>query len=123
MRPGHAIAGNVFRSLVTALRQCAADRFSAVLLAGGICALVVLTWPPLQMPGSGSSEPPSSLPGGSATTGRVARQHDVYGNQALLEIAGKAAKLGGWVVHLPERRIEWSDETWEIHGTTKQARP
>ncbi|MGQ2904803.1 MAG: PAS domain S-box protein [Neoaquamicrobium sediminum] len=36
-------------------------------------------------------------------------------NQALLEIASKAAKLGGWVVHLPDRRIEWSDETWTIH--------
>lgn len=43
------------------------------------------------------------------------RPQDFYGNQALLEIAGKTAKLGGWVVHLPDRRIEWSDETSAIH--------
>ncbi len=114
MRPGHAIAGKIFRSLVTALRQCAADRFSAGLLAGGISALF-LTWP--------------AMPAWLWFIGAAVffawrlrhdeawqRQHDVCGNQAILEIAGKVAKLGGWVVHLPERRIEWSDETWEIHG-------
>ncbi len=117
MRPGHTMAGKVFRTLVTALRQCAADRFSAGLLAGGISALV-LTWPPM----------PAWLWFIGAALfiawrlrhdGAWPRQHDVCGNQALLEMAGKAAKLGGWVVHLPERRIEWSNETWEIHGRPK----
>ncbi|MDS7594419.1 PAS domain S-box protein [Agrobacterium tumefaciens] len=117
MRPGHTIAGKVLRILVTALRQCAADRFSVGLLAGGISALV-LTLP--------------AMPGWLWFIGAAlfiawrlrhdeawSRQHDVYGNEALLEIAGKIAKLGGWVVHLSDRRIEWSDETWAIHEKPK----
>lgn len=114
MRRGHAIAGKVFRSLVTALRHCATDRFSTGLLVGGISALV-LTWPP--MPAwlwfiGAALFIAWRLRHGGAWPG----PRDVYGNQALLEIAGKVAKLGGWVVLLPERRIEWSDETWSIHG-------
>lgn len=114
MRRRHAIAGNVFRFLATGLRQCASDRFSIGLLAGGISALA-LQW---------TSTPAWLWPIGTASVivwrfrsnGARPKQEGGYGNQALLEIAGKVAKLGGWVVHLPERRIEWSDETWEIHG-------
>ncbi len=117
MAPRHASAGNVFRSLGTGLRQCASDRLSIGLLAGGVSALA-LPW---------TSMPVWLWPLGTASVivwrlrrnGGRSRQNDAYGNQALLEIAGKAAKLGGWVVHLPERRIEWSDETWEIHGRPK----
>jgi len=114
MRRRQALAGNVLRSLMTGLRQCAADRLSTGLLAGGISALA-LAW--------------TSMPAwlwfiGAAIfivwrfgcNGAPPRPRHFCGNQALLEIAGKAAKLGGWVVHLPERRIEWSDETWAIHG-------
>ena len=37
-------------------------------------------------------------------------------NEALLRIAGRAARLGGWSVDLPELRVRWSDEVCAIHG-------
>ncbi len=36
-------------------------------------------------------------------------------NEALLRIAGRAARLGGWSVSLPDLRITWSDEVCAIH--------
>ncbi len=36
--------------------------------------------------------------------------------EALLRIAGRAARLGGWAVELPEVRITWSEEVCVIHG-------
>jgi len=43
-------------------------------------------------------------------------------NEALLRIAGHAARLGGWSIDLPDRRLTWSDEVCAIHeiplGTT-----
>lgn len=35
-------------------------------------------------------------------------------SQSLLRIAGKTAKLGGWSIELPERKITWSDEIRDI---------
>ena len=37
-------------------------------------------------------------------------------NEALLGIAGRAARLGGWSVDLPDLRIRWSEEVCAIHG-------
>lgn len=34
----------------------------------------------------------------------------------LLDMAGRAARLGGWSVNLEDATIEWSDVTAEIHG-------
>ncbi len=34
---------------------------------------------------------------------------------ALLQIAGRVARLGGWSLSLPDRRLSWSDEVCEIH--------
>jgi len=36
-------------------------------------------------------------------------------NAAMLRIAGKVARLGGWTIELPERKLTWSDETCLIH--------
>ncbi|HEY1086626.1 MAG TPA: PAS domain-containing protein, partial [Archangium sp.] len=36
-------------------------------------------------------------------------------SQALLRIAGRAAKMGGWMVELPSRTLTWSDEIAVIH--------
>ena len=36
-------------------------------------------------------------------------------SQALLRIAGRTAKLGGWMIALPERTLTWSDEICAIH--------
>jgi PAS domain S-box-containing protein len=113
MRWGDAIVFKVSGAVLAGLRRCAADRFSAGLLVGGISALVLA--PPPQAAwiwilGA------ALVIGWRLCRGRTARRpRDVHGNEDLLEIAGKAARLGGWVVHLPERRIEWSDETWAIH--------
>ena len=42
--------------------------------------------------------------------------------QTLLRIAGKAARLGGWSLEVPSRRVIWSDEVSAMHemppGTT-----
>jgi signal transduction histidine kinase/CheY-like chemotaxis protein len=36
-------------------------------------------------------------------------------SEALARIAGSAARLGGWRVEYPERRVSWSDELCAIH--------
>ncbi|QBQ55491.1 response regulator [Nitrosococcus wardiae] len=36
-------------------------------------------------------------------------------SQALLQIAGRIARLGGWVIELPNYRVIWSDEVCAIH--------
>ena len=42
---------------------------------------------------------------------------------ALLRIAGKAARLGGWAIELPEYNLIWSDETCLIHDLPPGYRP
>ena len=34
---------------------------------------------------------------------------------AMLRIAGRTARLGGWMIQLPDRTLTWSDETAAIH--------
>jgi len=34
---------------------------------------------------------------------------------AMLRIAGRTARLGGWMIQLPDRTLTWSDETAVIH--------
>jgi two-component system, cell cycle sensor histidine kinase and response regulator CckA len=36
-------------------------------------------------------------------------------SEGLLRIAGRAARLGGWTVSLPDLRVTWSDEVCAIH--------
>lgn len=110
MRWQSAIAGDMFRSILDRLRKYAADRFSAGLLVGSVSALVVapqskLAW--LWVLGAALF-----IAWRLRVDGALPKPH----SQALLEIAGKVAKIGGWVVHLPERRIEWSNEVCAIHG-------
>ncbi|KQV38004.1 MULTISPECIES: PAS domain-containing sensor histidine kinase [unclassified Rhizobium] len=117
MRRGNAIAGKTFRTLVTGFGR-AFDGFSAGLVVGAISAFV-LGWSPknawLWAFGVSLFIAWRFRQGGPWRPKADRQSHDDYGNQALLEIAGKTAKLGGWVVHLPDRRIEWSDETSAIH--------
>jgi PAS domain S-box-containing protein len=42
-------------------------------------------------------------------------QVNVAASEALLRIAGRAGKLGGWSVSLPDRAVIWSDITARIH--------
>lgn len=116
MRGAYAKAGSVFRSLVTWLRHCAADRIATGLLIGGITVLVLAPPPDAWLWLVGAA----LLIAGGIRYNRARRKpRGRHENRALLEIASKAAKLGGWVVHLPDRRIEWSDETWAIHERPK----
>jgi PAS domain S-box-containing protein len=49
-------------------------------------------------------------------TERHAAREQLAQNAALLaQIAGKAARLGGWAIQLPERTLTWSDENCAIH--------
>ncbi|MDX1608738.1 MAG: EAL domain-containing protein [Halofilum sp. (in: g-proteobacteria)] len=42
---------------------------------------------------------------------------------ALLDMAGRAARFGGWSVDLREMQVEWSDITAEIHGMPRGYSP
>jgi PAS domain S-box-containing protein len=45
-------------------------------------------------------------------------------NAALLEkIAGRAARLGGWTIDLPDRTLTWSDENCAIHDVPPGYKP
>ncbi|MEP6925422.1 MAG: PAS domain S-box protein [Pyrinomonadaceae bacterium] len=41
----------------------------------------------------------------------------------LAQIAGKAARLGGWTIQLPERTLIWSDENCAIHDLPPGYKP
>jgi len=48
-------------------------------------------------------------------TGRKEAEEELKSNYALLNLAGKTAKFGGWSVNLAENRVIWSDEVAAIH--------
>lgn len=56
------------------------------------------------------------------TERRLAREQ-VEKSSTLLRIAGKAARLGGWTIDLPDRTLMWSDETCMIHDLPPGYRP
>lgn len=43
--------------------------------------------------------------------------------EILAHIAGKAARLGGWTIDLPERTLAWSDENCAIHDVPPGYKP
>jgi PAS domain S-box-containing protein len=48
-------------------------------------------------------------------TGRKEAEEKLKSNYALLNLAGKTAKFGGWSVSLSDNRVIWSDEVAAIH--------
>jgi len=48
------------------------------------------------------------------TEQQVATQGELAEREALLRIAGRVARVGGWSVTLPERVVRWSDEVREL---------
>ena len=46
---------------------------------------------------------------------RKATEEILRRNEALLRIAGEAAKLGGWNINLSENSVTWSEEVVKIH--------
>lgn len=57
-------------------------------------------------------------------TGRkTAREQMARKSDVLAHIAGKAARLGGWTIQLPERTLNWSDENCAIHDVPPGYQP
>jgi PAS domain S-box-containing protein len=57
-------------------------------------------------------------------TERHAAREQLAQKAALLaQIAGKAARLGGWTIDLPERTLTWSDENCDIHDVPPGYKP
>jgi signal transduction histidine kinase/CheY-like chemotaxis protein len=44
-------------------------------------------------------------------------------SRALLRIAGRTARLGGWEVNVKDRAVVWSDETRELHELPEGTQP
>lgn len=57
------------------------------------------------------------------TIERRAAETELRRSENLLRMAGRAARLGGWSVELPERRVTWSDEVSEMHGVPPGTHP
>ncbi|QYK40115.1 MAG: PAS domain S-box protein [Paracoccaceae bacterium] len=49
-------------------------------------------------------------------TASVTSRRELESASHLLQIAGKAARLGGWRIHLDTGRLTWTTETAAIHG-------
>jgi PAS domain S-box-containing protein len=57
-------------------------------------------------------------------TERHAAREQLAQKAALLaQIAGKAARLGGWTIDLPDRTLTWSDENCDIHDVPPGYKP
>ena len=52
----------------------------------------------------------------SDVTERVEAQAALQGSEALLHEAQRIARLGNWVLHVDDGRLEWSDEVFELLG-------
>lgn len=48
-------------------------------------------------------------------TERVVNTEALQRSEALMHIASRAAKIGGWTVNIAENRVVWSDEVAQIH--------
>ncbi len=54
---------------------------------------------------------------------RRTAEENLRQSEALLRIASRTARLGGWTVDLPVVRINWSDEVCGIHGVPPGTMP
>ena len=55
-------------------------------------------------------------------TERVRAEESLRASQSLLRFAGHAARLGGWMLELPDK-LTWSDEVCEIHDLPRGRQP
>lgn len=53
----------------------------------------------------------------------LAMRKEAHSAALLAQIAGKAARLGGWTIDLPERKLTWSDENCAIHDVPPGYQP
>jgi signal transduction histidine kinase/DNA-binding response OmpR family regulator len=56
-------------------------------------------------------------------TGQRRTQERLAQSLALTNIAGRVARLGGWTIDLPERKLTWSDENCVIHDVPPGYQP
>lgn len=54
---------------------------------------------------------------------RRAIQDKLRQSEVLLEIAGRTARIGGWMLELPDGPLVWSDEVCKIHDMPPGSRP
>ena len=57
------------------------------------------------------------------TERHAAREQRMQSAALLAQMAGKAARLGGWTIDLPERTLTWSDENCAIHDVPPGYKP
>ena len=57
------------------------------------------------------------------TEQQAAREQAAQSATLLAQMAGKAARLGGWTIDLPERVLTWSDENCSIHDVPPGYKP
>ena len=57
------------------------------------------------------------------TEQQAAREQLAQSAALLAQMAGKAARLGGWTIQLPERTLTWSDENCAIHEVPPGYKP
>jgi PAS domain S-box-containing protein len=57
------------------------------------------------------------------TERHAAREQSAQSAALLAQMAGKAARLGGWTIDLPERKLTWSDENCAIHDVPPGYQP
>ena len=50
-------------------------------------------------------------------------KNELEANYALLQIAGKTARFGGWSVDLKTNIVRWSDAVADIHGMPHGYKP
>lgn len=65
-------------------------------------------------------------PSGEAGESRLSREEQALqqlGREALLDMAGRVARLGGWTVDPGSGRVDWSDTVCEIHDMPKGSTP
>jgi PAS domain S-box-containing protein len=56
-------------------------------------------------------------------TGQHEAREQLAENAALLRIAGRIARMGGWTIQLPDRTLFWSDENCAIHDVPPGYKP
>ena len=44
-------------------------------------------------------------------------------SRSLLQLAGKIARMGAWIISLPEREVTWSEEVYAIHEESPDFQP
>ncbi|HEX6635585.1 MAG TPA: PAS domain-containing protein, partial [Usitatibacter sp.] len=72
---------------------------------------------------AGTGTPVRRLATVADITRRRSESEAIEREVSLLRIASRAARLGGWTIDLPERRLSWSDVNCEIHDAPPGYQP